>query len=544
MTQVSRLFPALKPVRLRRLLLAIAVLVTAAGLVAPRPAAAPAASPAASVIVRELRGAQSRPENLVRSLGGRIDRHIGVIRGFSAELPVDSVDELRASPWVHSVTRDRRVELLQFSPSYDPATDLGSLYNLTRSLEAPEMWKKGYTGRGVGVALIDSGVVPVNGLNAPGKVVNGPDLSFESQAPNLRYMDSFGHGTHMAGIIAGRDNAAVPGAYDKKEYAVGVAPDATIVNIKVATYEGATDVSQILAAIDWVIAHRNDEDLNIRVLNLSFGTDGTQDYRYDPLTFAVEAAWRKGIVVVAAAGNSGFGNAKLNNPAYDPFVIAVGAVKAQGTPDTADDTVPEWSSRGDGTRNPDVVAPGASITSLRAPGSYIDRSNPGGVVHERFFRGSGTSQAAAAVSGAVALVAQQRPSATPDQIKKLLMSTATPMPIPDPVSQGSGIVNLENLLTAPTPRYKQTWLPATGLGSLRLARGSATLTDHGVALDGDADIFGQQWNGATWAAQSGLAASWLGGVWNGKRWSGDCWCSTSWSGDSWASTTWTGKRWS
>jgi serine protease AprX len=454
------------------------------------------------------------------------------------------VDELRASPWVHSVTRDRRVELLQFSPSYDAATDLGSLYNLTRSLEAPEMWKKGYTGRGVGVALIDSGVVPVNGLNAPGKVVNGPDLSFESQAPNLRYMDSFGHGTHMAGIIAGRDNAAVPGAYDKKEYAVGVAPDATIVNIKVADYEGATDVSQILAAIDWVIAHRNDEDLNIRVLNLSFGTDGTQNYRYDPLTFAVEAAWRKGIVVVAAAGNSGFGNAKLNNPAYDPFVIAVGAVKAQGTPDTADDTVPEWSSRGDGTRNPDVVAPGASITSLRAPGSYIDRSNPGAVVHERFFRGSGTSQAAAAVSGAVALVAQQRPSATPDQIKKLLMSTATPMPIPDSVSQGSGIVNLENLLTAPTPRYKQTWLPATGLGSLRLARGSATLTDHGVALDGDADIFGQQWNGAAWAAQSGLAASWLGGVWNGKRWSGDCWCSTSWSGDSWASTTWTGKRWS
>jgi subtilisin family serine protease len=331
MTEAPLLIPASKPLCLHRLLLTIALLLpataVAAGLVD-----SPDASATVSVIVREVRGAQGRPEKLVRSLGGHVDRHIGIIRGFSAEVPAQAVDELRASPWIHSVSRDRRVELLQFSPSYDPAGDLGSLYNVARSMKAPEMWRKGYTGKGVGVALIDSGVLPVNGLNAPDKVINGPDLSFESQAANLRYMDSFGHGTHMAGIIAGRDSVdlsgdgedgdgdgsggdgdgddgGVVGVYDQTDYFAGVAPDAKIINIKVADYGGATDVSQILAAIDWVVAHRRDNNLNIKVLNLSFGTDGTQDYLIDPLTFAVEAAWRKGIVVVAAAGNSGFGNA-------------------------------------------------------------------------------------------------------------------------------------------------------------------------------------------------------------------------------------------
>ena len=143
--------------------------------------------------------------------------------------------------------------------------------------------------------------------------------------------------------------------------------------------------------------HRRDNGLNIRVLNLSFGTDGEQDYLVDPLAFAAEVAWRKGIVVVVAAGNGGFGSAKLNNPAYDPFVIAVGGADGKGTHDWKDDVVPEWSSFGDGTRNPDLVAPGQSVVSLRVPGSFLDLQHPAGRVGStpRFFRGSGTSQAAA-----------------------------------------------------------------------------------------------------------------------------------------------------
>src|SRR5439155_27121294 len=127
---------------------------------------------------------------------------------------------------------------------------------------------------------------------------------------------------------------------------VGIAPDARIVNVKVAGANGATDVSQVLAGIDWVVQHRNDNGMNIRVLNLSFGTDGVQSYVLDPLAFAAENAWRKGIVVVVAAGNSQFGTNKLNDPAYDPYVIAVGADDPQGTLNVADDTVPAWSARG------------------------------------------------------------------------------------------------------------------------------------------------------------------------------------------------------
>ena len=162
-----------------------------------------------------------------------------------------------------------------------------------------------------------------------------------------------------------------------------------------------TDVSQVLAAIDWVVQHRQDHGLNIRVLNLAFGTDGAQDYRLDPLAFAVEVAWRKGIAVVVAAGNGGAAAGRLNNPAYDPFVIAVGAVDGNGTSTMADDVVPSWSSSGDGVRNPDLVAPGKSLVSLRVPGSHIDRTfgATARVGKTRFFRGTGTSQAAAFVSG-------------------------------------------------------------------------------------------------------------------------------------------------
>src|SRR5204863_3544205 len=141
-----------------------------------------------------------------------------------------------------------------------------SMSTITQLAGARDWWNAGYTGTGVDVALIDSGVAPVEGLTDAGKIVNGPDLSLESQAPNLRYLDTYGHGTFMAGLIAGRSDAAVPGAYagDAADY-LGMAPDARIVSIKVAESHGNTDVSQVLAAIDWVVQHRNDNGLNIRV---------------------------------------------------------------------------------------------------------------------------------------------------------------------------------------------------------------------------------------------------------------------------------------
>src|SRR4029453_13318341 len=233
------------------------------------------------------------------------------------------------------------------------------------------------------------------------------DLSFESQASNLTDIDTYGHGTHLAGLIAGRDSSIAPGHEDEDvdRAFVGAAPGARIVSLKVASSDGATDVSQGIAAIDWVVEHRNSDGLNIRVLNLSFGTDSTQDYRLDPLAYAAEVAWLHGIVVVVAAGNTGFGTSQLNDPAYDPYVIAVGGDDTKGTDDPKDDVIPSWQSRGNTLRHPDLVAPGKSIVSLRDPGSFVDEANPGARVGAtRFIKGSGSSQAAAIVSGAVATI--------------------------------------------------------------------------------------------------------------------------------------------
>ena len=551
----------------------------------------------ASVIVLAAPGAVGSVEHAVEDLGGEVERRLSIIDAVVAELPESVLASLEGSPFVRAVTPNARIQLQGLMDGHDADQDPNSMRWVNEIVGATDYWSSNVTGYGVDVALIDSGVVPVNGLTYagevagretsvvsvdgltpteevlvtgsdaevvpigtdaataswktyPGKVVNGPDLSFESQAANLRYLDTFGHGTHMAGIIAGFDDGSPkPKQVDPTTTFMGVAPGARIVSVKVADSSGAVDVSQVIAGIDWVVQHRNDPGMNIRVLNLSFGTDGVQDYVLDPLTYAVEVAWRKGIVVVVAAGNRGYGSAKLNNPAYDPLVIAVGGADGHGTYGTADDTLPSFSSCGDGTRNPDLVAPGQSVLSLRAPGSYADLTYPSARVGStpRFFRGSGTSQAAAVVSGAAALVIEQRPGITPDQLKELLTTTAQPVPSATVACQGSGMLDLKVALHAATPSVEESAQPsalATGLGSLNAARGSAILVDGRSALDTERDIFGQKWDAVDWAAKSWSGTSWSGGTWNGKSWSGDSWSGSSWAAKSWSAISWSAKSWS
>jgi serine protease AprX len=478
----------------------------------------------------------------VTAAGGQVVRTLDIIDGVEAVVPRDALRRLAARPGVLGVTPNGRLHLL--STSFDPVGDVGSAFNTTKMTGAQTYWANGYTGKGVDVALIDSGVVPVNGLTAPGKVVNGVDLSFESQVAGTTYLDTFGHGTHMAGIIAGRDDAATGYVGDSADF-VGMAPDARVVNVKVADSHGATDVSQVIAAIDWVVQHRNDNGMNIRVLNLSFGTDSSQSYTLDPLAYAAEVAWRNGIVVVAAAGNAGFApSGSLADPANDPYVLAVGAADTQATTATADDTVATFSQTGV-KRKPDLVAPGVHVVSLRDPGSYIDQTYGGtGLVGTRFFRGSGTSQATAVVSGAAALLLSQRPWLTPDQVKQILDGTATQVNNQSVNAQGNGELNLDAALTAVPPTSPQNWTKSTGTGSLESARGSVHLVMDGVTLQGEQDIMGRGFNSANMAAAEANSTSWSGGVWNSTSWSGSDWGSTSWSGASWSSTSWSSTSWS
>jgi serine protease AprX len=349
----------------------------------------------------------------------------------------------------------------------------------------------------------------------------------------------------MSSIIAGRDSAVSgTGSGDSANF-VGMAPDARIVSIKVADAKGQTDVSQAVAAIDWVVQNRNKGGLNIRVLNMSFGTDGVQDYLLDPLAYAAEQAWHKGIVVVVAVGNQGFGTAKVNNPAYDPYLIAVGSDNANGTATTADDVVSAFSNDGDGTRNPDLVAPGEKVVGLRSAGSYLDTTYPAARIGERLFRGSGTSQAAAVVSGAAALLIQQRPGITPDEVKALLTGTAQSIPGATAAQQGAGAIDLAKAKVAATPvGAKQTFAVSTGVGSLELSRGSVHVTVGGKQVTGEVDVRGKAFDGRTWAAGLRNGGNWNGMTWSGMTWSGMTWSGMTWSGMTWSGMTWSGMTWS
>ncbi|WP_448613726.1 S8 family serine peptidase [Modestobacter sp. URMC 112] len=552
--------------RPQRVITVAAAAAVVAGMSAPATASAATEGSGAQVpvVVREATGTGAAPERAVAAFGGTVVRQLDIINGFSARVPADRLEALRAVRGVDEVTEDAGLTL-QSTDVADQASQPGSLYTIANQVTgAAAMWQAGYTGKGVDVAVIDSGTVPVDGFTTPGKLVHGPDFSFEAGTP-AENLDSYGHGTHMAGIIAGRDDAAAGAPAGDSDDFIGMAPDARIVSIKIADSHGRTDVSQAIAAIDWAAQNRTKNGMNIRVLNMSFGTDGVQDYLLDPLAFAAEQAWHKGIVVVVAVGNGGLGTGKVANPAYDPYLIAVGSAATHGTATTADDAVSAFSNDGDGTRNPDVVAPGERVVSLRSPGSYLDQEHPAARIGERLYRGSGTSQAAAVVSGAAALIISQRPNIRPDAVKALLTGTARPIPGAPATAQGRGVIDLAAAKSVKTPNVRQNHAQSTGRGSLEAARGSVHVKVGGKEVRGEVDVRGRTfdsrkhadqvrtgtvdtsgvtWSGVTWSGVTWSGVTWSGVTWSGVTWSGVTWSGVTWSGVTWSGVTWSGVTWS
>jgi serine protease AprX len=507
------------------------------------------AAPARAAVVRETVIVSGTTDTAtvraaVEQAGGRVSKNLDILNGVVAVVPAGRIAALRHAYGVRAVTPDATGRLLGIDPAlgYDVTEDDGSVHNIAQVTRARDVWGK-TTGKGIDVALIDSGVSPVNGLSS-GNLVHGPDLSFESQSPQQIHLDTYGHGTHMASIIAGRDAVSTGSEYANAPSTHrfnGIAPDARIVSVKVATNDGATDVSQVIAAIDWVVAHKADAGFNIKVLNLSYGTDSRQDPSVDPLCFAVENAWRAGITVVVAAGNDGVNRARLANPAQDPLVIAVGAEDPMGTDGVDNDTVPSWVQTGTATRKVDLIAPGVHVLGLRVPGSRIDQTYPSAVVGDRFFRGSGTSQSAAVVSGLAALYLAKNVGANPDQVKRALMSTSV---VPASVkAYGVGVPDAARAI-AVKPTVAQSFTNATGTGSLEAARGTMHVTDGGVALAGEQDIFGKAFDSTSWAAASATGTAWSGGDWNGSTWTGSSWSGNAWSGAAWSGNAWSGNAWS
>ena len=361
--------------------------------------------------------------NRLKANGGKYLKGLALIGGAAATMNVDGITKLSRDPFVKFILLDKKLK-----PLGAPAAQ--SIY--TQLVRAPEVWAQGITGQGIGVAVIDSGVVAANDLVVPNsRVIGSVDLTATPASG-----DPGGHGTHVAGIVAGNGSDSAQGW-------MGIAPGANIVNVRVIGREGTTNVSTVIRGIEWAVVNRR--TYNIRVINLSLGGPTSSSYRNDPMVAAVEIAWHSGIVVVMAAGNSGPTPATIVTPATDPYGIAVGALDDNNTLTTSDDNIPWFSSRGptlDGLLKPDLVAPGRKIVSLRALGSYLDNALTDRRTGTSYFRLTGTSMSSPVVAGTVALMLQKNPALTPNQIKNSLKVTARPVvSSTDLNAKGAGLVD-------------------------------------------------------------------------------------------------------
>ncbi|HEY7874607.1 MAG TPA: S8 family peptidase [Actinomycetota bacterium] len=507
---------------------------------------------AVSVIVRGDGIAAAR--DAVRTAGGRVVTPLPLVDSVEARVDERALDALVRRQGILSVSPDAPVGF------HGTGDGSGITHRIQKVVRSTSLWQEGTNGSGVTVAVLDTGIYAAH-PDLAGRVVHCEDFSHE-ETTEARCADTFGHGTFMAGLIAG-DGSASNGKY------VGAAPGANLVSVKVAGYDGSSDVSNVLAGIQWVVAHR--DEYGIRVLNLSLGTDSAQDYRFSPLNYAVEKAWRAGIVVVASGGNTGPNASTVMKPGDDPFIITVGASNDEGSMTIDDDTVPIFSARGptraNGFAKPDVVSPGVHTVSLRSPGSAIDQKyGSSAVVSDDYFRGTGTSMATATVSGIVAQILQRNPGLTPDQVKYRLTSTARPIAEGTPIASGNGIVDAFAAATATTTDAANAGLSrSNGLGSIASDRGSLGLEVVGpageVGLSGEyvaqtdparvglanpagfvpfvaVDYSTTGWDASSWQASSWQASSWQASSWQGSSWQGSSWQGSSWQGSSWQASSW------
>ncbi len=343
---------------------------------------------------------------------------------YSCRLSLRQIRELMERPEVSKIYLDRKVYAL--------------LDTATPATRAPQVWEGQNRGEGVTIAVVDTGIDPHPDLTRPdNRIVAFKDFVGGLSEP----YDDNGHGTHVAGCAAGNGYAS-DGKYQ------GTAPGARLVGVKVLDKTGAGNLSDVIAGIKWCIDNR--DRYNIRIISLSLGSPPSGSWRDDPVCRVVEEAWNHGITVVAAAGNSGPEPGTISSPGNHPRIITVGASDDNDTADPGNDTIASFSSRGptaDGVEKPDLVAPGVDITSLRVPGSYLDKMSPDNRTGSQYLTLSGTSMSTPIVSGIAALILSAHPELTPDQVKQRLLSTARDLGF-SPNEQGKGLVDALRAVSA------------------------------------------------------------------------------------------------
>ena len=488
------------------------------------------AQPAQTQVVVTTSRALSDAVAAVTAAGGNVVEQLAPFGTLVARVPETQVGALTADPRTAAVSPDVAMHL----QSADHVAESLPPQPATATVDAPDVWKTGDTGQGVGVVLVDSGI-STQAADLKHRVVAKIDLTDEQDGN-----DHYGHGTFLAGLIAG-DGSASGGQY------TGVAPGAHLVSVKVANASGDTTLSRVMQGL--VAADRARELYDAPVVVLALAGPEAKDP--DPLMIALEMLWARGSTVVVASGNDGHNAHSVGSPGADPYVITVGADDDAGTATVTDDTVPAWSGRGPtqaGFEKPDVVAPAVHTVGLRAPGSTIDTEHPDARVGDHYFKGTGTSMATAVTAGAAALLLAAHPGLSPDQVKGRLTDGASPLDASSKTNgnaSGAGVVNAAtaiastagpantDLAALPTPTDDPTAPPTSG---------DAGPAPEGWSWTAD-DWAGWSWTGWSWTGWSWTAGGWAGWSWTDAYWAGWSWTGWSWTDQHWSGWSWTGWSW-
>ncbi|HEX8632302.1 MAG TPA: S8 family serine peptidase [Catenuloplanes sp.] len=486
----------------------------------------------------------------VAAAGGRVLASLPVARGVAAQLPPGAVLD---PAWY--VTPQHSLQV-----AATPATtDSESTSTIRETLGLPA---NGSEGRGVTVAVVDTGIADVPDL--AGRVSERVDLTGTGAG------DGYGHGTFMAGLIAG--SGAASGGVHR-----GVAPAANLIDVKVADAQGRTDLITVLRGLQWVSEHAH----QIKVLNLALSSNSPMPYQLDPLTQALESLWRRDVTVVVPSGNDGPDAGSVTSPGNDPVLLTAGGLDEVGTAERRDDVLGTWSGRGptwQGDAKPDLVAPGGHLVSLRSPNSVVDASTPGSRVGTDYFRGSGTSMATAVTSGVVAAAVAAEPRLRPDAVKNLLTATAYQAPgLTRAAGAGAGGLDAARVLAAaPDWRgnasqaryakdnraigrdarywaaFEKAVVDGDGAAAAQAwAKLSADSRDWAARTWSDLDPAARAWAARAWAARAWAGAdndqwaarAWAARAWAARAWASDDWAARAWAGDDWAARAWAARAW-
>jgi serine protease AprX len=455
------------------------------------------------VIQGRLHETSSRVASEVREEGGTVRRRFRSITGVSGELTGGAILALARDSHVRAITPDTRVvSSYQDAEMWREAVRVDQLWQTFD----PATGATGPAPQAPAIAIVDSGVDPGRAADFGARLVASVNVS--SLTPQATGDDQ-GHGTMVAGVAAG----AAPSA-------PGVAQNAPIVSVRTSDENGMSITSDVVAAADWILAHK--DAYGIRVANFSLTGSMETTFRFDPLNAAVERLWVNGVVVVVAAGNHGTGNGEVGMsyaPANDPFVITVGAVDPMGSGDPLDDSVPWWSGYGisvDGFSKPDVAAPGRYMVMPVPDRATIPRSLPERVVGPGYMWMSGTSFAAPVVAGAAAQLLARHPGWGPDEVKGALMLTANYLGAASDWEGGVGEIDAAYAasLDFVPPNPNEGFLPFVEVDSASGQRvfNEAAWSRHVEEVD-------PSWTQANWSSAAWSRAAWSRAAWSRAAWS-------------------------